>query len=144
MTYKRNKNVEQSKSKESDHYDGPPKGDLDAFNKLHYIINTYLNSNSVKEWIDSLRIPIDPTQNEIMSEVFERNEIYDEMKTTINDDVYGFNSIRKSTADIFQTHLKTMTVELDTIVSQFIVEDCYNTKEGENLLEFVNSNIRNN
>ena len=129
MTYKRNKNIEQSKSKVSDPYDGPPKGDVDAFNKLHYIINTYLNSNSVKEWINSLRIP---------------TELNDELKTSIGDEIYGLNLIRNSTADIFQTHLKTMTVELDTIVSQFIVEDCYNTKEGENLLEFVNSNIRNN
>jgi hypothetical protein len=129
MTYKRNKNIEQSKSKESDPYDGPPKGDVDAFNKLHYIINTYLNSNSVKEWINSLRIP---------------TELNDELKTSIGDEIYGLNLIRNSTADIFQTHLKTMTVELDTIISQFIVEDCYNTKEGENLLEFVNSNIRNN
>lgn len=37
-----------------------------------------------------------------------------------------------------------MTVELDRIISQFIVEDCYNTKDGEELLEFVNSDIRNN
>ena len=137
MTDKRNKEIalvnkqfceKQNMSEESDHNNNN-KGDLDAFNKLHYIINTYLNSNSVKEWIDSLRIP---------------TELNEELKTSTGDEIYGLNLIRNSTADIFQTHLKTMTAELDRIISQFIVEDCYNTKDGENLLEFVNSDIRNN